>query len=202
MGFLASVSLDFMAVPNDRPVAVLMRHSARFPILDPEDPYKAELTEEGVRMAEELGSMLSTRYQPGRLLSSPVNRCIATCQAIARGAGWPGEVQVDDRISHPFIGPVWYTRDQGKRKGSLPFQIRVILSFMLAFPDNQPGLDLLVTHDTVVGAVAAFLLNASVSDRDWPGYLEGVFAWRDETGIALRWRGVETRFSENLSRIE
>lgn len=206
MGILDSVVLDFMSVPNDRPVAVLLRHSARFPILDPDDPYQAELTEEGIQMAEELGALLGTRFQPGRLFSSPVNRCIATCQAIARGAGWPEQVQTDERISHPFIGPVYFQMESGKWNGSsLPFQVRAVLNFMLESPvgkSGSPRLDVMVTHDTVVGTVAGHMLRAPVLGRDWPDYLEGVFAWRAEKGITLRWRRQEAVFSEDFSRIE
>ena len=81
----------------------VLRHSARYPILSLEDVYGAGLTEEGVEQAEWLGMELKKLRPPGRLISSPVGRCLDTAAAIARRAGWEGTVQPDYRLSHPFI---------------------------------------------------------------------------------------------------
>jgi broad specificity phosphatase PhoE len=186
-----SLLYDYERIPRDRQVALLMRHSARFPIIDPADTYIITLTEEGVRMAEELGEILGRTHLGGRLLASPVNRCLATAEAIARGAGWPGTVEVDERLSHPHIEPAWDQYNRGEVNGVLPGPVRAALDLVLDYPDNQPVLDILVTHDTVVGTLAGCLLKAPVQREYWPGFLEGLFVWKFENGVHVRWRGEE-----------
>lgn len=198
MGIPAALLFDLGKSPTDRPVALLLRHAARHPITDPEDPYSAGLTDEGIRAAEELGGVIQARFTVGRAISSPVERCTATLHAILRGAGWTGKVQTDERLSHPFIAPGYAMVEKGWSKVMLPPQVRAVLQLMLRPASEPAGLDLLVTHDTVVGAVAGGVLEAAVSGEDWPGYLEGVLAWRSNGQVIARWRGVEYILNEQL----
>lgn len=197
-----SLLLDLERIPQDQPVALLMRHAARHPIVDPSDPFNAGLTEEGILTAEELGRLLNKRVQAGRLVSSPVERCIATGEAIARGADWPAMVTTDERLSHQFVAPAWHLVQTRRMAGPVPFQVRVIVQWMLRLMEATPRLDIMVTHDTVVGTVVGGLLRAPVNDQDWPNYLEGIFIWRSEKDICARWRGIEYVFSEGHVRIE
>jgi hypothetical protein len=205
---------DFAYLFRDGPAAapqkvvLLMRHSVRFPILTPADTYVVGLTEEGVLLAEKLGETLGRCFSPGRLRSSPIGRCRATAEAMARGAGWPGKVRADKRLSHPFIAPAWYVVEHGGPNGVLPEPILPLLRWMfgapeLALGEVQPRLDVLVTHDTVLGALVNCLLCAPVLGPEyWPDYLEGVFAWRAEGYLHLRWRGVEQLFTEQFVKVE
>lgn len=188
---------DLQRIPRDRPVALLMRHSARHPIVDPNQPYLAMLTEEGVRLAEELGAVLGGLFSPGRLLSAPVNRCRDTAAAIARGAGWPEIVIAEEYFSHPFIEPAWDQLCRGAVNGVLPAQIRATLSLLINSADPLPVLDIAVTHDTVLGSVVGCLLKAPVMGDDWPDFLEGVFAWRDGSRASFLWRGKEHSFASD-----
>lgn len=189
-------------MPDDRPAAVLLRHAARFPITDPYEHSMVGLTEEGERDAEVLGVLLKSRFKPGRLLSSRVERCVNTAVAIARGASWTVPVQVDDRLGHPFIAPGFLLVERGKLANTVPFQVQAVLSLMLRADDSSPHLDVLTTHDTVVGAVAGGILRAPVFGDNWPGFLEGVFAWKDDDRVIVCWRGQEAAFSESLEKIE
>jgi hypothetical protein len=204
---------DLASYQRDNPdgrsprVFLLMRHSVRFPILTPADTYVVGLTEEGVRLAEELGGRLGKHFLPGRLRSAPVGRCRATAQAIARGAGWTGKVRADRRLSHPHIEPAWELVAQKMVNGVLPAQVQETLRWItgapeLAFLEEHPRLDVLVTHDTVLGAVVGSLLHAPVLGPAWPGYLEGLLLWREEDEIHARWRGIEDVFSESFQRIQ
>jgi len=197
-----SLLTDLSRVPDDRPAVILMRHAARFPITDPYDHSMVSLTDEGVRDAEVLGVLLKSRFKPGRLLSSPVERCINTAAAIARGAAWSEPVTVDERLSHPFIAPGWLLVERGKLTTSIPFQVLVVLYLMLQQGGDQPRFDVLVTHDTVVGAVVGGTLRMPVLGDDWPRFLEGVFAWREADRVILRWRGTTVAFTETLVRID
>jgi hypothetical protein len=184
---------DLDLAPRDRTVALLMRHSARHPILDPSDPYVAKLTEQGVRMAEELGVVLGQHFNGGRLLSSPVGRCIDTAAAIARGAGWPALVQTDERLSHPFIEPAWDKFLRGDVNGVLPGPVLSALDLILDPSCTEPVLDVMVTHDTHVGTLAGCLFKVPVTEKYWSGFLEGILLWRSGTQIRARWRGLEWR---------
>lgn len=178
-------------IPRDRPVALLMRHSARHPIIDPSDPDAALLTEEGVRLAEEFGGLLKGQTACGRLMSSPVERCLDTAAAIARGAGWETKVQADLRLSHPFIEPAWEKFQRGEVDGVLPAQVRAAFDLLMGTANPAPAIDIMVTHDTIVGAMVGCLLKAPVTEQYWPGFLEGVFLWRNERKIHALWRGEE-----------
>jgi hypothetical protein len=218
MGIPTSLLNDLKRVPRDTPTAVLMRHAPRHPISDPRNYAEAELTEAGVRVAEELGGMVRNSFSAGRLISSPVSRCQATVEAIARGAGWDTPVQIDQRLSHEFMAPAWFALERKRHRGLLPFQVQVTLRFMLPLEEeipqsrsrpaeeppgkkSLPPLDLLVTHDTVLGAVVGSLMDAPVLGPDWPGYLEGMLLWCTGDRIHVRWRGEAFTFSENFERI-
>jgi broad specificity phosphatase PhoE len=193
---------DLKHIPRDRRVALLMRHSARFPITHPDETYLVGLTEEGVRMAEELGALLGEIYPGGRLFSSPVERCIDTAQAITRGAGWAGEVQPDVLLSHHHIEPAWDQFNRGEVNGILPVQLCDALDLVLGRQSHTPALDILVTHDTIVGTFAGCLMQAPVLNDFWPAFLEGLFFWRVEDLIHVRWRGLERVYSADYKHIK
>lgn len=195
---MASIPLsllnDLERVPRDRRAALLMRHSARHPIVDPDQPYVAMLTEEGIKLAEELGATLGQSFAQGRLMSAPVARCQETALAIARGAGWMGAVSLEEYLSHPFIAPVWDRLSRGEDYRNPPKQVRLTLDLLLDNAEAPPGLDVAVTHDTIVIAVVGALLKAPFMEEFWPDYLEGVFLWRDGDQVQLLWRGEEYCF--------
>ncbi len=199
----------------------VLRHSARYPILTDAEVYSAGLTPEGVQQAERLGAEIQKLRRPGRLLSSPVARCLDTAAALARGAGWEVAVQPDYRLSHPFIEPAWNAltssgpprtpllpygssklgeRDErGERdatltgvQGVLPSPIAGLLDLIVA-GERAPGtLDLMVTHDTIVGTLAEYFTGVHISFPEvWPDFLEGVLLWQNAGELHLRWRDRE-----------
>ena len=147
-------------------------------------------------MAEELGALLGRLYSPGRLLSAPVGRCHDTVQAIARGAGWTGQVQAEKRLSHPFIEPAWDAYSRGEVNGLLPRQVHSVLALLLAQNEPGPLLDVMVTHDTIIGTIAGCLLKAPVMKEFWPGFLEGLFVWHSGEQVHVRWRGTDWQFTK------
>lgn len=195
-GIPTKLLIDLRMIPHDRPVALLMRHAARFPILDPALTFEIGLTEEGLRTAEELGSLLTDWFQPGRFRSAPVGRCLDTAAAIARGAAWDVHVLPDDRISHPFMAPAFDIMTQAQVNEVLPVQVRAALELLLRAPElapleQAPRLDVMVTHDTVLGTLVSALMHEPVNQNNWPGYLEGIFIWEDGEQVHARWRGEE-----------
>lgn len=187
---------DLQVVPRDRPVALLMRHAARPPILDPALTDVIGLTAEGVLTAEALGGLLKDWFKPGRLMAAPVGRCLDTAAAIARGAGWPETVLADERLSHPFMAQAFEVVAQGRTNGVLPAPVRVTLDLLLHAPEltlsqEAPRLDVMVTHDTVLSTVVGALTHNPINIKNWPNFLEGLFIWNVGDQVHALWRGEE-----------
>jgi broad specificity phosphatase PhoE len=182
------------SAPVDRPVAVIMRHSVRYPILDDESVYTAALTPEGIRLAEELGEKLVKMRPIRKIVTNFVGRCQQTADAIARGAGFTGNVARNLRISHPFIEPAWDALPIAWPEDAPPVQVRALLSLVTG-GEHQPGVvDVYVTHDTIVGALAGYLMGEKFDSSNWPNYLEGVLLWRDGARLFAHWRGQTREF--------
>ena len=62
MGIPETLLTDLDNVPRDRAVTLLMRHSARFPIVPPDEGWNVTLTPEGVKMAENLGQVIAPLF--------------------------------------------------------------------------------------------------------------------------------------------
>lgn len=171
---------------------LILRHSARFPILNEAEVYTVGLTEEGVQQAEALGNKLGGLFKPGRLSSSPVGRCVDTASAIARGAGWQHEIFVDYHLSHPFIAPVWNALPIRWDADPLPGQVAEVINLILEGDDTPGVLDIFVTHDTIVASIVGYFMGLEFHyPAYWPDYLEGMLVWRNETGVHFRWREEE-----------
>jgi broad specificity phosphatase PhoE len=167
----------------------VMRHSIRFPIVSESEVYTAGLTPEGLAQAEQFGARLGQLRQPGRMLSSPVQRCLDTAASIARGAGWSTEVKPEYLLSHPFIEPVWNALPITWGKDPLPDHLARLVDLIFN-GENQPGtLDLCVTHDTIVASLAGYFTGVPFKYPEyWPDFLEGVLLWQVEGIAHLRWR--------------
>lgn len=196
-------------VPAGRPVSLLVRHAARGPIPAGSMGIEVDLTEEGVRSAEVLGTVL-THHRPGRLLTSPAPRCINTGRAIVRGAGWTAEVDTDARLSGMgcfFVdGPsAWASfaahgvrgtvRRQLSEEAPLPglhpttAGVAAFMDLVVRTEDAEPTLDVLVTHDVIVAVLVGHFLKIPPDKANWPEFLEGLVLWPSTGGLMLVWRG-------------
>jgi len=181
--------LGLQMIPRDRPVALLMRHSIRYPITDPALNYKVGLTPEGIELAVAFGGLLAGQFAPGRLASSPVGRCVDTANAISRGAGWDLLAQSHFLLSHDHIEPAWELLTANQVNGHPPAQVVQTLKFLVDHTENSPSLDIFVTHDTVLGTMVGSLLHCPVQEEHWPVFLEGAFFWQEDETIHILWRG-------------
>ena len=68
---------SFEIVPENTRVALLLRHAHRPPIEPGSYGDDVELSRSGIESSEELGQILSQR-RVGRLVASPVSRCVTT----------------------------------------------------------------------------------------------------------------------------
>lgn len=190
-------------LPSDRPLALLTRHSVREPG-NGIPSYDLPLTPEGIALAERWGRELPRPLHG--LHSSPVERCVDTALAMARGAGTALEVRPAATLVEPGcfvqsivdVGPLFLSL------GPLAFANRHLqepLAGLLSpeagaaklirhVQDNlgPPGsLTVHVTHDTILAAFIYHLLERDQLDEaDWPWMMEGAWLWFDDVDV-LRW---------------
>jgi hypothetical protein len=86
---------DLALVPEGKSCALIIRHADRNGQVDRIVPKDESLTENGRRRATELGKALK-RFDLLRLLSSPIGRCVETCERISDGYGEKVEVETTE----------------------------------------------------------------------------------------------------------
>jgi hypothetical protein len=192
--FAAHTLAALPKLPAKCRMALVIRHSLRYPITGMENVYVAGLTPEGVGLAKDFGRKLIEHRPLGRIFSSPVSRCVDSAVAIAEGAGYIPLVRVDDRLSHILMEPIWDGLPEIAQCHPVPGEINRLLGLVLDHQDLACSLDLFVTHDTVVGALAGFLTGLPVKGEDVPQYLEGMYFWQTEGKVSAWWRGKLVEF--------
>jgi broad specificity phosphatase PhoE len=187
---LADTTLtDLASLQSAGPVSLILRHSERVNITGSGDVYIARLTPEGIAAAQEFGCELARQRRLGRIMSSPVSRCVDTAVAIAEGAGCTEKVRVDDRLSHLQMQSVWDALPDCCNFENMPEGMADLIELLLPQSKGEDKLDVFVTHDTVVGALAGYLTGEPVQAEAVPRFLEGIFIWQDIEKINFRWRG-------------
>ena len=195
------------ALPEATPVALLTRHSIREESENRFATYDVPLTPAGVALAEAWGGLLNRPL--AALYSSPVGRCVATAEAMARGAGKNLPVQTHAALVEPgsYVQDVAQVGGLFFRLGPLGFankhlrnEVRGVLSpeegarqLLRHVRANlgEPGsLAVHVTHDTILAAFIYFLRKQqNLEATDWPWMLEGAFLWFEEDVAHWIWRG-------------
>jgi len=187
------------SLPADAPAAAIMRHAARYPIVDSAQPTLAEITPEGAATAEAMGQCLSG-FTHVRLFHSPVKRCQQTAICLARGLKSAG-------ITVEHIGPenalgvdyildlkeagrltelhgdhfvrLWIKQQISdsvvRAAKSIVEEKMAYLTTKLTEP-NQGGrrLDLHVTHDWNILIMRELLLNLRHEEMGWLTFLDGL----------------------------
>jgi hypothetical protein len=189
MAIPAYVLSTLALTPPGKHVSLFMRHSIRYPIIDPAETMVVGLTPEGVELAEEFGSWLGEERRPGRIMTSPVGRCIDTGVAIGRGARWPGEVMIEDRLGFPFIQASWDRLLAGETNGSTAKEAWQTLNMLLEDTNLSNGVNIFITHDCNVAYMSRSLLGDLVNETNWPAFLEGLVVWREKNQVQIVWRG-------------
>lgn len=204
------------SVPEDVPVAVLLRHSVRPPLAELDSGHSVPITEDGVRLARRLGSLMGLRLRS--LHASPLIRCVQTASALAEGAGLDLAVEQDRLLGDPgcyvLDGRMAFANWKGlgheevmahlvAGQSALPGMAapeeaaRFLVHHMLAAAGARAGFHVFVTHDSLVTATAARMLREPLGRAAWPWYLEGALFWREgeevhvayREGRAVGWRG-------------
>ncbi|TVT60776.1 MAG: histidine phosphatase family protein [Azoarcus sp. PHD] len=193
--------------PDDRAVVVLLRHSVRDHLPEGDAGYVLPITDIGRQLALELGGLLRGRLRT--LHASPLVRCVQTAQALAEGAGANVAVVPNRLLGDPGVFVLdgrraWANWKQLGHEGVMRHLVteavalsgmarpdeaaRFLVHSMLVAAANRPGLHVFVTHDSLVTATAARLLDKPLGSDDWPWYLEGAFFWMAEDGVHSAYR--------------
>ncbi len=175
--------------PSEQHIALLVRHSIRFPINVPEETWLASLTTEGIQLAEEFGAWLAPRRCLYRLMTSPVGRCVETSRAIIRGVKWPNPVVIDQKLGFPFIEKGWQRVSTEGLPVEIPHEALEVLDYLLPDTPHPAGLDLFVSHDGNIAFMASALLGEPATEENWPDFLEGMAFWREKEAVRIAWRG-------------
>lgn len=195
-------------------VAAVLRHTARHPIANPNEPTLAEITPEGAEAAEEFGACL-TGFDCLRLFHSPVKRCGQTAACIAEGAtsaglkvevvGPRGEIGVDFIVDQPEAGRLTVLHGdhfvrlwvEGKIPTTVVRPAREVAARHAGFaaarlrhpiPDGARRLDLHVSHDWNIIVLREILLNLRHEDTGWLTFLDGVTFTADHDGVRAIYR--------------
>ncbi|NPV84965.1 MAG: histidine phosphatase family protein [Anaerolineae bacterium] len=187
--------------PAGSPAAILMRHSVRYPILSVEEVYEAQLTPEGMRVAEEFGAVLGKMFKRGRIFSNAVERCVNTGIAIANGARWRNNVAVDSRLSYAYVSEAWEARLAQETSNGIPPEVVEIVASLLNLNHRKHSVDLYITHDSVLACVVSYLLDIRIDEDNWPEFLEGAVFWREGAEAYVAWRGEANKITQKLSRV-
>jgi broad specificity phosphatase PhoE len=202
-----SLIRDIANAPLNRPVALLLRHSARGPLPEGEHGNDVPITLSGKLSSEELGRQLGTRIRS--LHSSPVPRCIQTANAVREGAnaemdvvvsrmlGDPGVFVLDgelawgnwERLGHEEVMRCLVSEDDPLPGMAQPDEAaRLLLRHMLASAGDSDGLHIFITHDSVITATVSRLQGKPHGSSDWPCFLEGALFWQSEEGVHVGYR--------------
>ncbi len=210
---------DLKKIPEDRPVAIFMRHAERFSIEKGVLGLEVPLTENGRKSAFELGE----KYIKNRLVaafSSPVERCVDTANNIIKGAKKDIKV-IEDPIlggKEYFMNDMMLFRYSYMKDGmpaildrvfereyvdgvndtrkSVPKVIKHILN-----NTKIEGITLFLTHDGFISFVAGEIFRHRTTPEDWPNFMEPIFIWKDGDNVKLLFRGkIKTILYDSLEK--
>ncbi len=206
-----SVLEHLKRVPSNRAVVLLLRHSVREDLPPDDVGYSLPITCIGSQLARELGTILHGRLKS--LHSSPLLRCTQTAEAIRDGASSSVPVKPDRCLGDPSVFVLdekiaWSNWDRLGHEGVMSHLVnekdalpgmaqpeeaaRFLVRHMFAAAQDEPGIHVFVTHDSVVTATVARLIDRPLGPAAWPWYLEGAFFWQDEKGTSVAYREYES----------
>lgn len=204
-------------IPEDRSVCLLIRHSVRDPLPPDDVGYALPITEEGRRLARNLGEVIGSRLKT--LHSSPLDRCTQTADEIMVGAGETLPVFPDRLLGDPGVfvldGQVaWPNWQRLGNDGMIAKMVEggeplpglakaelaagLLVDHMLKVADQQPGIHVFVTHDSIAAPTIAHIHGCSFDFGDWPAFLEGAFFWANGADVEVHFRAADSKRTEPL----
>ena len=193
--------------------------------------YDLQLTSQGRELAEAWGCYLieNTDRSIQHCISSPIQRCVDTAALMIQGTDSNTSVQNTHHIEiveqgllvepGSFVLDIKQAGPYFRKQGALGFinsfvnnalpgmkhpisgVVDVLELIYNAHPQNQFGLSLAVSHDTILAAIIAVISgHKSISQEDWPKMMEGLFVWFEgdqflESKLKWIWRGKVSELS-------
>lgn len=193
--------------------------------------YDLQLTSQGRELAEAWGCYLieNTDRNIQHCISSPIQRCVDTAALMIQGADSNTSAQNTHHIEiveqgllvepGSFVLDIKQAGPYFRKQGALGFinsfvnnalpgmkhpisgVVDVLELIYNAHPQNQFGLSLAVSHDTILAAIIAVISgHKSISQEDWPKMMEGLFVWFEgdqflESKLKWIWRGKVSELS-------
>ncbi len=195
-------------IPENIPIAIVMRHAERFDIKRGEVGLDVSLTEDGEKSAFKLGSD-HLKGKISNVYSSYIQRCIDTGENILKGAEntnikiEPMAILAGDEI---FINDFQKMADFYMTNGMLTLldlaydrkkivglnnveaSVYSFINVILEKIENQNGISLFITHDMFISLIAGEIFRHKTTGENWPDFMEPVFIWKDGSDIKLFFR--------------
>lgn len=195
--------IQFSNISNiDGNTTFVIRHSSREHIPNGVDHTKVFLNGEGIRLAQEFGASLRGRTQRLKFLSSPIGRCVQTCQCIAQGFGTefpiteshvlgdPGPFVVDRKVGGTLFGVC------GTKKAVELIETGIHIegihtmaeaSEMLMGLVRQETCDncttIMVSHDACVAPIICHYTGERFCSDHWLYFMDGFAVQKDAQGM-------------------
>ena len=213
-----SVIHNLEHIPQDRPVALLIRHSVRDALPEGAVAYSLPITEAGYALAHQLGTLLGDNLRS--LHTSPLTRCTQTAEAVKAGAkkaipilqnrllGDPGVFVLDGKsawtnwesIGHEKVMEHLLSASTALPGMARPAEAaRYLARQLLTLGGDSPGIHTFVTHDSLVAPTVSHMLTTPLRMENWPWFLEGAFFWHEDNQVHTVYRSChESRNADRL----
>ena len=206
---VTSIMEQLAMVPGEVNASLVIRHAEREDIPAGTFGHEVNLTAGGTLAAEQLGAALSEN-RALTVVSSPVPRCVQTAQAMLWGAGSAAQVAKDPRLGGPgaFIvdaetaGPLFLElpipeiarrqlHDTAPLPGMRPTSegVEILLELATTSMGESGRMHVFVTHDIILSVFVASIIDSSLEETGWPGYLDELLLWRCAGRLQFSWKG-------------
>ena|GEM_PF-4980825 len=71
--------------------------------------------------------------------------------------------------------------------------VNILVNAMFEEKAREPGIDIFITHDSVLAVFVGYLLRSIPDGDSWPMFLGGALLWKSDDVFMLGWRGALTR---------
>ncbi len=190
------------------PIAIMIRHAERYPINNMANALELLLTTKGKEDALILGQSLS-RYSPLTIYHSPVPRCKETADSIRDGiiranqqatiegflfdlggpyitGDWYAVVKAIEEIGHTLFIRKWFNDELPTNLiMPLPEAARIQLTILVNQLRSKTCSTINVTHDWNIMIMREYFLHLRHEDIGDPDYLDGVFAFYENSRLHL-----------------
>jgi hypothetical protein len=196
---------------DNRPVAILIRHAERHPIVDWQRVHEPLLTEKGKRDSLEFGRAL-VGLSPVEIYHSPSERCRQTAEGIHQGilkrdgasrlashlpvlAGetiipgkWSDVVKIVSEHGWPYFCRKWF---DGELPGDLAIPLEraayVEIEFLAEQLQSRKSSKINVTHDFLITVLREYFFGIRHEDVGIPEPLDAIAVYLSQIGIHLRY---------------